>query len=113
MNVLGTAKTLAPMAEMVLSGREWDQMDMIKIDLIKMRGDGGTDLITVTLATSALGTFIFSLKRMRVGPGFVLSGATGRSRVELAVRGVTGLRRCRDSSKTCRERDGDDASRQL
>jgi len=46
---------------------------MIKIDLIGMRGDGDTDLITATLATSATSTFIFSLKSMRVS----LSGATG------------------------------------
>ena len=39
---------------------------MIKIDLIEARGDGDTDLITVTLATSAISALFFSLKSMRV-----------------------------------------------
>jgi hypothetical protein len=41
-------------------------MDMIKIDLIGMRGDGNTDLITVAPATSAAMAFVFSLKSIRV-----------------------------------------------
>lgn len=50
---------------------------------------------------------------MLVSSGCVLSGATGRSRVELALRGVTGLRRCRDSSKTRRQTEEKDTSRRL
>jgi hypothetical protein len=52
-------------------------MDMIKIDLIEMRGDGNTDLITVALATSATSAFVFSPQKHPCFSGRVLSGATG------------------------------------
>ena len=55
---------------------------MIKIDLIETRGDGETDLITVTLATSAIRALFFPSKAcvFRV----LVERCHWRSRVELA-----------------------------